>query len=87
MMGSADVWWSHVPVVGRAVRFAVLLIVLRLADFMTAVTCAAAADDDRHQQHLQQQQQHNVHLTELGRNIIKGLKLEKLPDMTKDLKS
>ncbi|XP_050063353.1 uncharacterized protein LOC114129283 [Aphis gossypii] len=82
-MGSADVWWSHVPVVGRAVRFAVLLIVLRLADFMTAVTCAAAADDDRHQQHLQQQQQHNVHLTELGRNIIKGLKLEKLPDMTK----
>ncbi|XP_022182588.1 uncharacterized protein LOC111042324 [Myzus persicae] len=82
MMGSsADVWWSHVPVVGRAVRFAVLLIVLRLADFMTAVTCAAAADDDRHQQHLQQQQ--HVHLTELGRNIIKGLKLEKLPDMTK----
>ncbi|KAL4103921.1 hypothetical protein QTP88_019238 [Uroleucon formosanum] len=77
-MGSADVWWSHVPVVGRAVRFAVLLIVLRLADFMTAVTCA---DDDRHQQHLQQQQ--HVHLTELGRNIIKGLKLEKLPDMTK----
>lgn len=81
MIGSADVWWSHVPVVGRAVRFAVLLIVLRLADFMTAVTCDAAADDDRHQQHLQQQQ--HVHLTELGRNIIKGLKLEKLPDMTK----
>ncbi|XP_060848135.1 uncharacterized protein LOC132927596 [Rhopalosiphum padi] len=81
MMGSADVWWSHVPVVGRAVRFAVLLIVLRLADFMTAVTCAATADDDRHQQHLQQQQ--HVHLTELSRNIIKGLKLEKLPDMTK----
>lgn len=77
MIGSADVWWSHVPVVGRAVRFAVLLIVLRLADFMTAVTCDAAADDDTHQQ-----QQH-VHLTELGRNIIKGLKLEKLPDMTK----
>lgn len=79
-MGTADGWWSHVPVVGRAVRFAVLLIVLRLADFMTAVTCAATADDDRHQQHLQQ-----VHLTELGRNIIKGLKLEKLPDMTKVL--
>jgi len=81
MIGSADVWWSHVPVVGRAFRFAVLLIVLRLADFMTAVTCDVAADDDRHQQHLQQQQ--HVHLTELGRNIIKGLKLEKLPDMTK----
>lgn len=80
-MGNSDVELvsSHCA----AIRWSsiVVFLILLFVNFITLVTCSAnnvvggVADDHRHQS--------RVDLAELRHNIIKGLKLKKLPDMTK----
>lgn len=63
---------SHrLPVVCRCTVAAVFLVSLQLTNLMTAVTCATGLTTP----------ESVVDLTELRRNIVRGLKLEKLPDM------
>lgn len=63
---------------GRPAVSAALVAYLQLANFVAAATCGATVPFRR-----PSPTAHAVDLTELKRNIITGLKLEKLPDMTK----
>lgn len=65
---------------GRPAVSAVFVAYLQLANFVAAATCGATDPFRR-----PSPAAHAVDLTELKRNIITGLKLEKLPDMTKVL--
>lgn len=74
-MGNGDIEFvsSHCAII----RCSVVVFLILFVNLVAAVTSSADDDIRGHGQHPQ------VDLTELKYNIIKGLKLEKLPDMAK----